>query len=311
MTLLTGATLLNPLADLASPALTGTPTAPTATSGTNTTQLATTAFVTSTYAPLASPTLTGTPAAPTAASGTNTTQIATTAFVQTAVTVGGGTAAMQGSKTSAYTAAAGDFVPVSASGGAVTITLPTAPAGGTRVTVMKTDTSTNAVTISRGGTTDVINVAAQTSLTLPNYLSVATLEYASAAGIWYNQESSAPAHFTWLVQSGARASGYGDMPEGIYIPQALELLAVQFRIGTADASGTSAAQIYTNTTNASTGSALASANVASAAWNVANTKTLVTGPWVIAAGTYLQCNVTAVGTTPGKRLSVDFVGVWL
>lgn len=36
-------------------------------------------------APLASPTFTGTPKAPTAASGTNTTQIATTAFVKTAV----------------------------------------------------------------------------------------------------------------------------------------------------------------------------------------------------------------------------------
>ena len=38
-----------------------------------------------TKAPLASPTLTGTPKAPTATAGTNTTQIATTAFVQTAV----------------------------------------------------------------------------------------------------------------------------------------------------------------------------------------------------------------------------------
>lgn len=38
-----------------------------------------------TKAPLASPTLTGTPKAPTASSGTNTTQIATTAFVQNAV----------------------------------------------------------------------------------------------------------------------------------------------------------------------------------------------------------------------------------
>lgn len=37
----------------------------------------------STYAPIASPTFTGTPAAPTAAQGTNTTQIATTAFVRT------------------------------------------------------------------------------------------------------------------------------------------------------------------------------------------------------------------------------------
>ena len=40
-------------------------------------------------APLASPTFTGTPAAPTAASGTNTTQIATTAFVQSAVSSAG------------------------------------------------------------------------------------------------------------------------------------------------------------------------------------------------------------------------------
>ena len=38
-----------------------------------------------TKAPLASPTLTGTPIAPTAGSGTDTTQIATTAFVQSAV----------------------------------------------------------------------------------------------------------------------------------------------------------------------------------------------------------------------------------
>jgi len=41
--------------------------------------------ITTTYAPLASPALTGTPTAPTAAAGTNTTQIATTAFVGSAV----------------------------------------------------------------------------------------------------------------------------------------------------------------------------------------------------------------------------------
>jgi len=69
-------------APLASPALTGTPTAPTATSATNTTQLATTAFV---QAQKASPAFTGTPTSPTATAGNNTTQIATTAFVQTAV----------------------------------------------------------------------------------------------------------------------------------------------------------------------------------------------------------------------------------
>ena len=77
-------TALTTKAPLASPAFSGTPTAPTAAAGTNTTQLATTAFVTAGLAPkapLASPAFTGTPAAPTAAAGTNTTQLATTAFV--------------------------------------------------------------------------------------------------------------------------------------------------------------------------------------------------------------------------------------
>lgn len=79
-------------APLASPSLTGTPTAPTAAVDTNTTQLATTAYVvgqgylksataSSTYAPLSSPALTGTPTAPTATADTNSTQLATTAYV--------------------------------------------------------------------------------------------------------------------------------------------------------------------------------------------------------------------------------------
>jgi hypothetical protein len=92
-------------APLASPTFTGTPAAPTAADGTNTTQIATTAFVQAAIAllkngvsaafdtlseiatelgfkaPLASPTFTGTPAAPTAAVDTSTTQLATTAFV--------------------------------------------------------------------------------------------------------------------------------------------------------------------------------------------------------------------------------------
>lgn len=93
-------------APLASPSLTGVPVAPTATAGTNTTQIATTAFVTTglatkaasvhthviadvtdlqteldAKAPLVSPALTGTPTAPTALAGNSTTQIATTAFV--------------------------------------------------------------------------------------------------------------------------------------------------------------------------------------------------------------------------------------
>jgi microcystin-dependent protein len=79
-------------APLASPALTGTPTAPTASAGTNSTQLATTAFVQGHVSTLnasiaakastASPAFTGNPTAPTPALTDSDTSIATTAFVQ-------------------------------------------------------------------------------------------------------------------------------------------------------------------------------------------------------------------------------------
>ena len=72
---------LNLKATFASPTFTGTPAAPTAAASTNTTQLATTAFVDVSFAKKASPALTGTPTAPTASLGTSTTQVATTAFV--------------------------------------------------------------------------------------------------------------------------------------------------------------------------------------------------------------------------------------
>jgi len=126
-------TVLDSKAPVASPLFTGTPAAPTAATGTNTNQLATTAFVQASVAgldtsgtsaadiglgnvdntsdankpvstatqtaldskaPVASPLFTGTPAAPTATTGTNTNQLATTAFVQASIaglnTSGGG-----------------------------------------------------------------------------------------------------------------------------------------------------------------------------------------------------------------------------
>lgn len=88
-------------APLASPTLTGTPIAPTASALTNTTQLATTAYADAAVAveasraataealkaPLASPALTGTPTVPTASALTNTTQAASTAYADAAVAV--------------------------------------------------------------------------------------------------------------------------------------------------------------------------------------------------------------------------------
>jgi Chaperone of endosialidase len=123
---------------LASPPFTGTPTAPTAAPGTNTTQLATTAFVMaatqSGYAPLNSPAFTGVPTAPTAAVGTNTAQLATTAYVLAAITaIDAGVLSFNG-RTGAVSLLAND---ISAAGGALlaspaftgTPTAPTASVG--------------------------------------------------------------------------------------------------------------------------------------------------------------------------------------
>lgn len=99
------------LAPLASPALTGSPTAPTQAALNNSTDIATTAYADAAVAveksralaaevllaPLASPALTGTPVAPTAPPLTNSTQVATTAYTDAAVA----TAALAG----AYNAA--------------------------------------------------------------------------------------------------------------------------------------------------------------------------------------------------------------
>ena len=83
-------TAVNSKADTLSPTLTGTPLAPTATAGTVSTQVATTAFVDTAVtngvaAGKVSPAFTGVPTAPTASFGTSSTQLATTAFVQTAL----------------------------------------------------------------------------------------------------------------------------------------------------------------------------------------------------------------------------------
>ena len=94
--------ILSSYAKLNSPAFSGVPTVPTADAGTNTTQIASTAFVTAalsgidlskyalksdldTKANINSPALTGTPTSTTPASSDNSTRIATTAFVKALV----------------------------------------------------------------------------------------------------------------------------------------------------------------------------------------------------------------------------------
>lgn len=95
-------------------------------------------------------------------------------------------------KTSAYTAAAGDFIPVDVSGGSVTITLPAAPADQTRIGVKLVKlTGANTVTINCSGS-DKFNDDATTTATLKLLNQGAIFQYALAAGIWYIQSDDLP-----------------------------------------------------------------------------------------------------------------------
>lgn len=307
MTLLTGPTLLNPLADVNSPAFTGDPTAPTATSGTSTTQLATTAFVAGTYAPLNSPGLTGTPTTPTASSGTNTTQIASTAFVQTQSQIAGGASALTTETSSFSVASTGGVYAVSASSGAVTATLPATPANGTPAVFVKTDNTMNVLSITAGGT-DVIGASGTT--TVKQYGLYAVGQYRYFSGIWYPQESSSPVDYSYAVQSGTRATGYGDLPEAAYIGRNGAVVWVRWRTGTADASGSNTIALYSNTSNTATGTAVSGGSTTLTATTAGAIGSWI-GPFTVAGGTYLQTNVTAVGTTPGARLYMDVTGNYI
>lgn len=87
-------------------------------------------------------------------------------------------------KTGAYSVLAGQLVPVDTTGGDVTITLPTAPANGTRVGIAHIiQGGQNTVTFTCGGS-DVLNKAAGSTFGVLVIPGVLTLEYDSASAIW-------------------------------------------------------------------------------------------------------------------------------
>ena len=92
-------------------------------------------------------------------------------------------------KTAAYTATAGDFVPVNATSAAVAVTLPAATRAGDVVTAKKTDSSANPVTIAPGGSDTINGSGTSLSLTLQNQ--GATLR-SNGAGAWLVQANDLP-----------------------------------------------------------------------------------------------------------------------
>jgi len=174
-------------APLASPVLTGLPSAPTRPASDNSTAIATTAFVKAQgyitaaeapvlsvagrtgavmlsvadvagAAPLASPSFTGAPVAPTPATGDSSTAVATTAFVKSQNYVTPAQLAAAGgitwsTRTANFTAAAGNGYFVDTSGGAITSLLPASPMIGDQVRLLDAASTfgTNNLVVGRNG----------------------------------------------------------------------------------------------------------------------------------------------------------------
>jgi hypothetical protein len=229
----TGAIVLNTTdittaggAVLASPAFTGTPTAPTAAGGTATTQIATTAFVTAAIgaaggvttfntrsgaitllaaditaaggAILAGPAFTGVPTAPTAAPGTSTTQLATTAFVTLAVAA---SVLTFNGRSGAVTLTAAD---ISAAGGAVLASpaftgIPTAPTAtpGTNTTQIATTAfvQANPPASIQSGTVQAQNADFAASITLATTDNGKVKNYTGASAATVTLPNSLPLNF--------------------------------------------------------------------------------------------------------------------
>lgn len=93
-----------------------------------------------------------------------------------------------------------------------------------------------------------------------------------------------------------RVVGLGQMDDGITFETAVTITSVQYRLGTADASGTTTVELRKN-----------GIAVSGTSTTAALSPTPVTGTWTFAAGDKLTVYITAIGTTPGKRLTADII----
>lgn len=103
-------------------------------------------------------------------------------------------------KTTAYTANAGELVQASAASAAVTVTLPSAPAVNTLVAVKKTDSSANAVSVAAPAS---VTVNGASALVLSVAGATVTVQYDGANWVLLNSGGSALAN----VASGVPAGG--------------------------------------------------------------------------------------------------------
>lgn len=303
-------------------------------------------------APLASPALTGTPTAPTQSAGDNTTKIATTAFVLNAVATAGvsltGNQTIDGVKTftssprlTATSTAGYSWVASGTDGSGSWVALTSLAAGGTvpwanitgRPSTFTPEAHTHTLsqisdlssrstiagtgltgggdwTASRtlavvygtsGGTAAQGNDSRLSDTRIPTDGSVTNTKYAATSITIDKLATTArPYDFAFVQSLDTRAVGYGEMVYGVRISKAIVITSIRYRMGTADASGTTTCQLYSSAT-----AAAANVAIADTSGTAAVDATAVTGSFSIAAGTYLYVYTSAIGTTPGKGLIAD------
>lgn len=150
-------------------------------------------------------------------------------------------------KTSTYSAAVGDLIPVDASGGSVIVNLPAAPADHARVGVKMIATAgSNTVTINRGGSTDVFNKAGgSTSLVISTLNQGFILQYDHATGIWYASDSVSLAQLDLRYAPITGSSSYAPLSAawvtgGVYtVGQLVTNAGLLYRTTTAHTAGVS------------------------------------------------------------------------
>lgn len=220
--------ITNGLARLASPAFTGTPTAPTAAPGTNTQQLATSAFVQAEIAPLApvaSPIFTGDPKAPTPAQFDNDTSIATTAFVKN-LGIHANAFASYSASGNIPASDAGRVIQL-ASAAPATYTLTAANTVPNGAILYIKNTGSAAATIQRAGA-DSIAAGNNTVTSLALGSGDDLLFVSNGNNAWFAFSGSAQLQYSAAFGASRAAFGYQKLPGG---------LIIQWGGGVPDASG--------------------------------------------------------------------------
>jgi hypothetical protein len=306
---------------LASPSFSGVPLAPTAALATNTTQVATTAFVLANTvasfngrsaavtlqaadvsavggALLAGPAFTGSPTAPTQTAGTSNTTLATTAFVAAAMSAAGGVTSFNG-RAGAVTLTTAD---VTGAGGAPLASpaftgAPSLPTGAT------------AVTQTAGNSTTALATTAFVATALGGYLPL-------AAGGTVTGATTFSSPYTYFGAATTKAAIYGPAGGGLYIyGGGSGATGVQFdAVGNVVINSTSSAsynQLYTGGLEVGAGQGAAAiaahGNATAAAWYWQGAA--LAGGGTLVGTVVLSSTNTAYNTTSDARLKTDFEAI--